>query len=295
MNVLLTGSGDFLGKLVLKRLNADPAIVKIVTVDPGRPARGKKVTHLKLGAGDEKLVPHVKKEKINTIVHLPLDAHGDFDQTVLGTMNLLGVAAEGGAHRVVLRSSTCVYGARHNNPNYIQEARRIRLGGKSPHVRHASEIERYAHDFLKHFHDVALAILRFAPIVGPTSDSPIMQYLRQDSCPVLLGFDPLFQLIHEEDAADAVVAAIKSDARGAINVAPEGVAPLLRMVRFLGKPTVPVPHPLAGLSETLLRASIPFDAAFLRYGCCGDNDRMKTDLRFVPRRSTSEALRALKA
>lgn len=298
--VLLTGADGFLGKLVVKRLGATAEVGRILVPLDGAPVRGKKVRQLKVSAASEKITDHLRREKVDVVVHLgralaQLREEGAFEKNVLGTMTLLGAAAEAPVRHVVLQSSYAVYGAHYTNPNFIPETRRIKATGRSPYLRDAAEIERYALDFLRNFGDVGLTILRFAPIVGPTSDSPFMQYLRSEVCPVLLGFDPLVQLLHEEDAADAVVAAIRAEVRGPIHVAPEGVAPLLKILRFLKKPQAVVPHLPLGLSEKVLGTlrTLPFDPSFLRFGCCLDYDRMREELRFVPRRSTGETLRAL--
>lgn len=293
--VLLTGADEPLGRLVLKRLASTPGVGRILAA-----GKGKKVKTLKVSPTSEKILGTLRDEKVDTIVHVALTpAKGRdenvFERNVLGTMTLLGAAAEAKVRQVVLRSSYTVYGPLYNNPNYIPEGRRVRLSGKSQFQRDVAEMERYAQDFLKHFPGTQLTILRFAPILGPGSDSPFMKYLHQDACPVILGFDPLLQLLHEEDAADAVVAAANADVSGAVNVAPDGVVPLLKILRYLKKEMLIVPHLPMQASEKLLAAlrTLPFDAGFLRFACCLDNARMKDELRFAPRHTSSETLRAL--
>lgn len=153
-------------------------------------------------------------------------------------------------------------------------------------------MERYVLEYCQHDRDVECALLRFAPIAGPTSDEPLMRYLRRPPCPVFLGFDPLFQLLHEEDAADAVIHALGSGLRGPVNICPDGVAPLLQILRRLGRDHFSVPHPLVGVGERLfprLRA-LPLDSGMLRHTLGGDNARMKDELGFAPKRTTAETL-----
>jgi len=299
--ILLTGADGFLGKLVLKRLGSAPEVGRILTAGEGAPIRGKKVRHLKFSTASDKITEHLRKEKVDVILHLDsaLSQERDeagFEKNVLGTMTLLGAAAEAPVRRVILQSSYAVYGAQYTNPNFIPESRKIKATGRSPYLRDAAEIERYAQEFLRNFGDIALTILRFAPIVGPTSDSAFVRYLEMEICPVLLGFDPLFQLLHEEDAADAVLAALRTEVRGAVNVAPEEVAPLLKILRFLKKKQAVVPYLPFRMSERVLGGlkSLPFDAGFLRFGCCLETERMREELQFDPRRSTGDTLRALR-
>lgn len=288
--VLLTGAETPLGKLVLKRLGAAPAVGRILTAG-ARPARGRKVKHLKIAWENEKIADVLRREKVETVVHLGTLGDGSFEKTVLGTMTLLGAASEAGVAHFVLTSSYTVYGAHYTNPNFISEGRRIRLASRGQE----SEIERHVQDFVRHFSHLRLTILRFAPLVGPTIDSPMMRYVKGKTCPMLLGFDPLYQLLHEEDAADAVVAAAGSEVAGPVNVAPEGVVPLLKIVRFLGKEILTVPYLPLKLSERMLASlkTLPFDPLFLRFAACLDNRRMTEEMGFRPKRTSSEALRAL--
>ncbi len=299
--VLLTGSETPMGRLVLKRLGAAPAIGRILTAGTGQPARGKKVKHLKVPWESEKIIEPVRREKAETIVHLGAFAgrardDASFEKSVLGTMTLLSAAVEAGVRNVILTSSYLVYGAHYNNPNFLPESRRVRLGGRTQGAKDAAEIERHVQEFLRHYTSLRLAILRLAPVVGPTVDSSFMRYLSQDSCPALLGYDPLVQLLHEEDAADALVAAAESDVSGAVNIAPDGVVPLLKILRFLRKDIVVVPYFPMRLSEQLLAAlkTLPFDASYLRFSACLDTDRMAEEMGFRPKRSSTEALRALR-
>lgn len=296
--MLLTGAESPLGKLVLKRLASVSSVGRVFTAG-ALPVRGRKVKHLKTPWENEKIVEPLRKEKVETIVHLAslgrAGSEASFERDVLGTMTLLSAAAEAGVRRIVLSSSYTVYGPHYNNPNHIPETRRIRLAGRGAGSRDAAEIERHVHDFARHFSEHQLAILRFAPIVGPTVDSPMMKYLSEETCPVLMGFDPLLQLLHEEDAADAVAAAAGSGVSGPVNVAPDGVVPLLKALRFLKKEILTVPYLPMQASEQFLAAlkRLPFDAGYLRYSCSLDNSKLVAELGFRPKRTSSEALRAL--
>lgn len=299
--VLLTGADNPLGKIVLKRFGSAPDVGRILTASDGPPTRGRKVRHLKVDPASEKVVDFLQKEKVDTIVHLEsVSPHGEgesaFERNVLSTMTLLGAAAEASVRHVILRSSYSVYGAQHTNPNFIPETRKARGEVAGSLHRNVVDVERYAQEFLKNFTEIGLTILRFAHIVGPTFNSRFMQYLKLPVCPILLGFDPLFQLLHEEDAADAVLAALRSDAFGPVNIAPNGVVPLLKILRFLKKEMMGIPHLPLNASERLLSTlkKLPFDAGFLRFSCCLENERMKTELGFVPKRTSGETLRALR-
>ena len=67
-----------------------------------------------------------KAEKVDAIVHCAFRwrqrrTEEVFDSNVLGTMRLLGAAALAGVHKVILPSSTVVYGASPENPAFLDE------------------------------------------------------------------------------------------------------------------------------------------------------------------------------
>ena len=87
--------------------------------------------------------------------------------------------------------------------------------------------------------------------------------------------------------------------RGIFNLAGPGEVPLSACSRELGKPTVPIPHPLAkplwraawrlGISSSFPVAE--FD--FIRYVCMVDGSRAARELGFRPRHSLRETIRAV--
>lgn len=299
--ILLTGAHHFLGRLVLRRLSEDRSVGTVLSLGAA-PAKARKVRPVRSTLLNPRLPDLLKHESVDAVVHLDFIEslrrdESIFEHNVLGTLQLLTAALELGVRRIVVRSSTMVYGAKPTSPNFLPETRRIGFkGAKSQYVRDAAEMERYLQELLDQHPDASATILRFAPIVGPTSDSPFMKYLRLPSCPTVLGFDPLFQLLHEEDAAAAVVHALGHPVRGPVNVCPDGVAPLLRILRLLGRKTYSLPPFFLGFGERMAGAlaPLPLDASMLRFTLGGDNARMKQELGFLPRRTTSETLHALR-
>ena len=82
-----------------------------------------------------------------------------------------------------------------------------------------------------------------------------------------LGFDPLLQFIHAEDAVGALEAAVRRPVRGAVNVAGEGSISLTRLLRLAGKLPLPVPAPLFGAALGAARGSA--SRGFRRRRCRG--------------------------
>ncbi len=298
-NVLLTGAHNFLGKLVLKKLQAEKSISKIIIAGEGPLIRGAKVKNLKKNLTETKLIETIQKEKVHTLIHLGLSDQGKretrFERNVMGTINLLGAAAEANIKHVIIRSNYTYYGAWYKNPNFIPETKRSRRGISKQTVRDVGDIERYATEFSRYAEDTIVTRLRFSPVVGPTANGAFMKYLQLDLCPIIMGFDPLIQLLHEEDAAEAVLATYRKPYDGPVNVAPEGVEPLMKILRFLGKEMVNVPQLPLESSEKLMSMlkTLPFDPGFLRFNCCLEYERLHNEVGFIPTFTSAESLRAI--
>jgi UDP-glucose 4-epimerase len=132
-------------------------------------------------------------------------------------------------------------------------------------------------------------------IAGARLKNAPSNYLRLKAIPRLLGFDPLVQLVHELDVVDAIAHALKPGVRGIFNIVGPPAIPLSKLLYQLGKPLVPVPHPIAKpLWQTFYNLRLSSFPApewdFLRYELLVDGERAKKDLGYEPRRSTRDII-----
>jgi len=109
-----------------------------------------------------------------------------------------------------------------------------------------------------------------------------------------MGFDPLFQFMHEHDVADAIVLALTKSSRGVYNVAGPQPLPLSLMARMLGRTVVPVPE--AAFRLLIGRFGLPRLPAgalsHLKYPVVIDARRFKEETGFVHRFDEEATLRA---
>jgi nucleoside-diphosphate-sugar epimerase len=84
---------------------------------------------------------------------------------------------------------------------------------------------------------------RMAPEAGSHVPSPLGRFLRLPVVPVPALADPAFQLLHQEDAARAMVAALLLGVDGPFNVVGPGAASVWQAVRLGGR----IPWPVFGL------------------------------------------------
>jgi UDP-glucose 4-epimerase len=98
------------------------------------------------------------------------------------------------------------------------------------------------------FPELTTTILRLCYTLGPTGHGTLALYLRARRVPLVWGFDPVFQFMHEDDAVSALVRAIERRPRGIFNVAGPPPMPLSWIVRESGRTPLPVPEfALAGV------------------------------------------------
>jgi len=217
---------------------------------------------------------------------------------VLATMELLGACVAVDVRRVVLRSSTLVYGARHDLPLFLGESTPLRTTGVGDLPHDYVEVERFADDFSDKHADLGITVLRCARLVGAGVSSPLVRYLRQRTPFTILGFDPLIQVLHPDDAALAfVLAVLTPDVAGAFNLAADQPLTLSHAIRLAGGQPLPLAGPLfrtaSLLGGVLPAGALPSDTAFLRYPCIADTRRAHDRLGWAPQHSAEDALREL--
>lgn len=243
------------------------------------------------------LMDLLRQENVETVVHaafrLSLNPRESvFEQNVMGTAKLLAACAEAGVRQVVMPSSLMAYGARPDNPMFLREDHPLNAPKKYGYLRDWVENDKFAEGFREQNPDIAVTLLRFGHIVGKRVDSPMTRFLRQEDAITLLGFDPMLQVIHEQDVLGALVHAAMGDYSGTFNVAPERGMPLWKLLGLSRKLPVPVLHPLAYWSVSVggpRLAPMPLD--YLRYPCMGDMARMRDVLGFVPQYTPEETAR----
>ena len=220
-----------------------------------------------------------------------------YSWNVGGTSRLLEYCATYEIPKVVVLSSANVYGPRPENPQFLTEEAPLLAAQRFPAMRDLVEIDHLASTFFWKARDIETVILRPVHILGRVHNAP-SNYLRLDPIPMLLGFDPMVQVIHERDIAEAVTCALTPGARGIYNIVGPGEVPLSVIVRELGRRTLPVPHPIArplyAMAFRLGLSGYPVaELDFIRYVCMVDGARAEHELGFRARATLRETIRAV--
>jgi UDP-glucose 4-epimerase len=310
LRVAILGASGDLGRLLVPVLGEDPSVESVLLLDAAVPRleMGSRAEFRRLVLTDPgasaQLVELLNEREVDVLYHLafldrpmrdPALAH---ELEVIGTMQVLTAISRTGVKRLVAPSMTACYGARPDAPAVQPESAPLR-GSPARFIHDRVEVERLFADFAREHPEVAVLVLRFAPIVGPTVDNPITRWLSNRVVPTLLGFDPPWQVVHESDAARALFLALRAEATGAFNVVGDGVIALSALVRSAGAAALPMPAPLARAVMRLLHAtgvaSVPLPLLdYLHYGWVADGRRAEEQLGFVARHPAVEAVASMK-
>ncbi len=302
--VLVTGVSRDIGRRFARAATADPSIDRVIGVDVV-PPRGDigAVSFVRADIRNPVIAKVIAKEDVDTVVHMsviatPGSAGGRNtmkELNVIGTMQLLAACqAAPGLKRLVVKSTTTVYGASSRDPAMFTEDMGPKKLPRSGYAKDVNEIEGYVRGFARRRPDVGVTLLRAANVIGPHVVSPITSYFRLPLVPTVLGYNPRLQFLHEDDLIAVLAHAATGDVSGTFNVAGDGVLMLSQALRRLDKPSVPLPAFAVGRTGSLLRSArladfSPEQIGFLTFGRGVDTSRMRSVLGFTPKFTTEEA------
>jgi UDP-glucose 4-epimerase len=156
------------------------------------------------------------------------------------------------------------------------------------------EVEGYVRGFSRRRADVEISMLRMANIVGPGVRTGLTDYLSLPVIPTPLGFDARLQLVHEDDALQALLLATMGPPVGIVNVAGDGIITVQQAARLAGRATIPVPLSAYGLLGQFVKRAGLADftheqTQYLIWGRGTDTTRMRAMLHLEPEFTTRTA------
>jgi UDP-glucose 4-epimerase len=231
----------------------------------------------------ERLSERLAKERVDCVVHAAFrrfptaDVDYDHELETLGSRALLRASADAGVRHFVLASSTMLYGPRPDNPTYLDESRPLHGHPEAHCIANRVEVEGLVREVAK-ASELEFSVLRHCWVMGPSYRDFVVDHFESPTVQTVLGYDPLLQLIHEEDLLDVFEQAVMAPHPGVYNVVGKGVLALSSLLALADRPVRSLPMPLlrrtAFMRERNERGDLPagfYD--YLRYLWVADGER----------------------
>ncbi|UGU21918.1 SDR family oxidoreductase [Mycobacterium avium] len=306
--VLVTGACRFLGGYLTARLAQNPMIKGVIAVDAIAPSKDMlrrmgRAEFVRADIRNPFIAKVIRNGDVDTVVHAAAASYAPRsggtaalkEINVMGAMQLFAACQKApSVRRVVLKSTSEVYGSSAHDPVMFTEDSTSRRPFRAGFAKDSLDIEAYARGLGRRRPDIAVTILRLANMIGPAMDTTLSRYLAGPLVPTILGRDARLQLLHERDALGALERAAMADKAGTFNIGADGIIMLSQAIRRAGRIPLPVPGFGVWALDSLRRANRyneisrdQFD--YLSYGRVMDTSRMRSELGYQPKWTTAEA------
>ncbi len=247
MKVLVPGLSGRLGKMLAERLlelGHD-----VIGIDR-RPFREKpegvemhEIDIRKRGAED--VFRRVRPDAVihmATVTHLIMQSEDRYRINLGGTRAVFEHSSTYGVEHVIFVGRHTYYGAAADSPLFHNEDEPPMGLSSFPELADLVAADLYAGSALWRYPTFATTVLRLVYTLGPTGHGTLATFLRGRRVPTLLGFDPLFQFMHEHDVVSSLCTALDKRPRGVFNVAGPQPVPLSTVIRETGRTNIPIPE-----------------------------------------------------
>jgi UDP-glucose 4-epimerase len=194
-----------------------------------------------------------RRKRPDAVVHmatvnaLTLSGEERYRINLGGTQAVFQHCRAHGVKQMVFVGRHTYYGAGADSPLYHTEGEPPLALAGYPELADLVAADLFAASAIWRYPDLATTILRLCYTLGPTGHGTLAGYLRSRRVPRVLGFDPLFQFLHEDDAASAIVLALEKGARGVYNVAGPAPLPVSFLIERLRRKELALPEPFIKL------------------------------------------------
>jgi UDP-glucose 4-epimerase len=289
MKVLITGIAGNIGRMVAQRLLANGHEVIGIDRRPWyHPPEGIVVIQADIRKRPAEDVFRTQRPDamihMATVTHLTHQSPDRYRINLGGTRCVFDHCHAYGVKQAIFVGRHTYYGAGPDSPLYHTESEPPMAVHTFPELSDLVAADLYAGTALWRYPEVDTAVLRICYTLGPLRQGTLAAFLRGPRVPTVLGFDPLFQFMHERDAATAICTALEHRLRGVYNVAGPPPVPLSVLVREVGLPNVPLPEPL--FTFLLGRFGLPRlpkgALEHIKYPVVIDSSPFRTATKYVP-------------
>ncbi|WP_224368801.1 SDR family oxidoreductase [Hyalangium versicolor] len=191
-----------------------------------------------------------RRRRPDAVVHMATVTALSVQGGERGRINLDGTKAvfdhcrDYGVKQAVFVGRHTFYGAASDSPMYHTEDEPPRALEKAPELADLVAADLYAATALWRLPEMTTAVLRLVYTLGAPGTGTLASFLRGRRVPMVLGYDPLFHVLQEEDVVTAIQLALEKRIRGIFNVAGPPPMPFSVIIRETGRTPVPLPGPL---------------------------------------------------
>ena len=304
LTVAVTGPTGDIGRALLRRLDADPLVGRVLGMArrPFDPAeQGLEKSEYRQGDVLDRDAVQALAGEADVLVHLAFIIVGGRDETrsvnLEGSRNVFEAAR--GVGRLVYTSSVAAYGFHADNPQPLTEDVPVRGTDAHYYSAQKAELEQTLREALDGA-DTEAYVFRPCIVAGGDALALVEAFpamLRKAPVgPVLPDPGTPFQLVHTEDVALALAAAVRGEGEpGIYNLAGAGTISVAELARALGWRSVPVPKAGISLGAGVvdLLPLMPPQASWLnalRVPVVMDTARAREELGWEPRFDTKAVL-----
>jgi len=321
LTVAVTGPTGEIGRAFISALERVPEVERVIGM-ARRPfdlvSRGWEKTEYRRGDVLDRDAVEALVEDADVVVHLAfaiVAGSGDSREINLnGSRNVFEAAAAAGAKRLVYTSSVAAYGFSRGLPHLLTEDDPVKGTGRHPYSAHKAEVEAALEAALAGS-DTEPYVFRPCIVAGPEATllldlipllalgqripGPIRWALGKvpELRPVLPDPGVAFQLVHHDDVAAALSAAVIGHGEpGVYNLAGPGELTVTDLAHALGWHAVPAPHLAVGVAAEMVALTpfLPDEAAWIeavRRPVLMDTTRARRKLHWMPHYDARETLR----
>lgn len=321
LTVAVTGPTGEIGRAFISALERAPEVERVIGM-ARRPfdlaGQGWEKTEYRRGDVLDREAVEGLVDGADAVVHLAfvIVAGGDESREInlTGSRNVFEAAAAAGAKRLVYTSSVAAYGFRPGMPELLGEDEPVRGTARHPYSAHKAEVEAELAQALDGsgtdayvFRPCIVAgpqatmLLDLVPLLalGQRIPGPLRWVLGRvpELRPVLPDPGVPFQLVHHDDVASALCAAVLGHGKpGTYNLAGPGELTVSDLAHALGWHAVPAPRLAVGAAAeaVALMPFLPDEAAWIeavRRPVLMDAAKARRELHWMPHHDARETLR----